>query len=139
MKYLDASAILRVLFKEHGPAVPLERGDQIVSSHLIEVETFRAIDRLRLLGQLNDLQTARKRKELGEFLAMMDLIPVDLTVINRAKSPFGVNLRALDALHVASAEWINSEAGTEPFEFWTHDEGQETAAISRGLDVRGIS
>ena len=41
MKYADASALLRVLFGEPGPAVPLA-GDRLVSSELIEIESFRA-------------------------------------------------------------------------------------------------
>ena len=42
MKYVDASAVLRVLFVESGPSVPLLAGDHVVSSRLIEVEAFRA-------------------------------------------------------------------------------------------------
>lgn len=136
MKYVDASAVLRILFAEGGPAVPL--GDGTVSSQLVEVETFRAVDRERLLGHLDDTQTAIKRKELAELLARLDLAPIDRFVIDRAKSSFAINLRALDALHVATAEIFSSEAG-EPLEFWTHDERQATAALSRGLTVRGVN
>ena len=49
MKYVDASAVLRVLFVESGPSVPLLAGDHVVPSRLIEVEAFRAVDRERLL------------------------------------------------------------------------------------------
>ena len=64
MKYVDASAVLRVVFSESGPGVPLVAGDRMVSSQLVEVEAFRAVDRERLLGHLDDAQTASKRKEL---------------------------------------------------------------------------
>lgn len=123
---------------EAGPAMPLNVGDHIASSHLVEVETYRAIDRERLIGNLDERQTATKRKELGDFLAMLDLFPVDRFVIERAKASFAVNLRALDALHVATAELLVLETSGEPLEFWTHDERQATAALSRGLEVRGI-
>ena len=137
MKYVDASAVLRVLFSEPGPSVPLAAGDRVVASQLIEVETFRAVDRERLLGHLDDAETAVKRKELAELLAMLDLAPVDGTVIERAKSSFAVNVRALDAIHVATAEILAAEAESESLEFWTHDANQATAALSRGLTVRG--
>ncbi len=137
MKYVDASAVLRVLFAEPGPEVPLVPGDRVVSSQLVEVETFRAVDRERLLGNLDDKQTATKRKELVDFLARLDLAPIDGTVIDRAKSSFAVNLRALDAIHVATAEILAAEAEGEPLEFWTHDDRQAIAALSRGLTVRG--
>jgi predicted nucleic acid-binding protein len=138
VKYVDASAVLRILFSEPGSRVPLADGRPIVSSQLIEVETFRAVDRERLLGNLDDDQTASKRKELGDLLAMLDLAPIDGAVIAHAKRPFAVNVRALDAIHVATAEVLSAEADGEPVEFWTHDDRQATAALSRGLTVRGM-
>jgi hypothetical protein len=42
-----------------------------------------------------------------------------------------------DAIHVATAEILLSEAAGESLEFWTHDDRQATAALSRGLTVRG--
>ena len=137
MKYVDASALLRVLFKETGPAVPLAAGDVVVSSRLIEVEAFRAVDRERLVGNLDDGETARKRHELGVLLSMLDLVAVDQEVIDQAKSSFAVNVRALDAIHVATAGLVAAES-SEPVEFWTHDDRQATAAMSRGLNVKGL-
>lgn len=138
MKYVDASAILRLLFSEPGPTVPLTDGDRVVSSQLVEVEVFRAVDRERLLGNLDDAQTATKRKELVDLLTMMDLAPIDDRVIAGAKSPFAVTVRALDAIHVATAETLAAEVDGDSLEFWTHDGHQATAALSRGLTVRGV-
>jgi predicted nucleic acid-binding protein len=104
---------------------------------LLEVEAFRAVDRERLSGNLSDEETARKRKELIDVIAMLDLVPIVAAVIERAKSSFAVNVRALDAIHVATAEVVSSEAGGEALEFWTHDVRQAIAARSRGLDVHG--
>jgi hypothetical protein len=130
--------VLRVLFSEPGPSVPLVAGARVVSSRLVEVETCRAVDRERLLGNLDDAETAAKRKELSDLLDRMDLVPIEAGVIERAKASFAVNVRALDAIHVATAEILAAEAGGETLEFWTHDERQATAALSRGLDVRGL-
>jgi hypothetical protein len=138
VKYVDASAVLRVLFSEPGPSVPLVAGARVVSSRLVEIETCRAVDRERLLGNLDDAETAAKRKELSDLLDRMDLVPIEAGVIERAKASFAVNVRALDAIHVATAEILAAEAGGETLEFWTHDERQATAALSRGLDVRGL-
>jgi predicted nucleic acid-binding protein len=138
MKYVDGSAVLRVLFSEPGPSVPLAAGERIVSSRLVEVETFRALDRERLVGGLDDTETAVKRKELSDLLAKLDLAHIDGQVIDRAKTSFGINVRALDAIHVGTAEVLAAEAGSEPLEFWTHDARQATAALARGLTVRGV-
>jgi predicted nucleic acid-binding protein len=137
MRYVDASAILRIVFREGGVSVPLEDGVRLVSSRLVEVEAFRAIDRERLVGHLDDRTAAIKRKELGDFLERTDLVAIDDAVIVRARDPFGINVRALDAIHVATAEILRAEARSEPLEFWTHDDRQATAALSRGLTVRG--
>jgi hypothetical protein len=56
------------------------------------VETFRAVDRARLAGSLNDPETAAKRKELTDLLRLIDLAPVDERVIEKAKGPFAVSL-----------------------------------------------
>jgi hypothetical protein len=90
------------------------------------------------MGNLTDEETAIKRKELVDLIAMLDLARIDRDVIDRAKSSFAVNVRALDAIHVATAEVLAGEVADEPLEFWTHDERQNTAALSRGLTVFGI-
>lgn len=138
MRYVDASAVLRLLFAEPGPTVPLGADQRLVSSQIVEVEAFRAVDRARLLGHLDDLETALKRSELAQLLVRLDLAAVDHQVIDRAKSSFAVTLRTLDAIHVATAEILKAEAESEPLEFWTHDERQATAALSRGLEIRGV-
>lgn len=138
MKYVDASAILRILFAEQGVTVPLTSGDSVATSQLAEIECLRAVDRERLLGQLDDETTAIKRKELTDLMAMLDLVPIDAAVLERARRSFSVNVRALDAIHVATAEVLAAESGGGALEFWTHDSRQATAALSRGLTVRGI-
>lgn len=137
MKYVDASAVLRVVFGEPGPTIPLVPGDRVVASQLVVVESFRAIDRARFVGSLDDRLTAAKRKELTDLLAMVDLWPMDQQVVDRASGSFAVPLRSLDAIHVATAELLAAAAEGEPLEFWTHDERQAIAAQSRGLNVYG--
>jgi len=138
MKYVDASAVLRLLFAEPGPAIRPVAGEHLVSSAIVAVESFRAVDRERLLGRLDDEETARKRKELTELLARLDLASVDDLVIERARQSFAINVRALDAIHVATAEIVAGEMADEELEFWTHDARQAAAALSRGLAVRGL-
>ena len=135
MKYADASALLRVLFHEKGPALPLEGA--VFSCRIVEVECYRAIERARLLGAISDSAAVERRSETAEILRRLDLMPVDDLVIELAGQPFGINVRASDAVHVAAAQICAREPG-EVVEFWTHDERQARAAIARGLAVRGI-
>ena len=128
MRYVDASALLRLLFREPGLVVPLAAGERLVSSRLVEVETARAVDRARLLGHLDDRTVARKRAELAEVLKRIDLVAIGDLVIARARDPFAVNVRALDAIHVAAAVDLS------PLDaFVTYDERQAAAARLTGL------
>jgi predicted nucleic acid-binding protein len=113
----------------------LRRGVIAVSWKILEVECFQTLDRVRLEGHLNDREIARKTKELLTLLAKLHLVAVSDEVIALARSNFPVNVRALDAVHVASAEIVRQTVG--PMEFWTHDSRQATAALARGSDVRG--
>lgn len=75
---------------------------------------------------------------MTDLIAMLDLAAIDGLVIDRAKSSFAINVRGLDAIHVATAELLAAEGDGEPMEFWTHDERQAAAALSRGLTVYGV-
>jgi predicted nucleic acid-binding protein len=135
--YADSSALLRVLLGEPGPRAPLAAEAEVFASELAEVETFRALDRARLEGRLDDDEVARKSKELSDLLAGLHLVPVNREVVDLARATFPVPVRALDALHVATAQWLLKELGSAP-PFWTHDRRQANAALSRALDVRGV-
>lgn len=137
MRYVDASAILRLLFREPGLTMDLASHEAMISSRLVEVETFRAVDRVRLDGAMTDEETALKRSELAELLARLDLVAIDDQIIGLARAPFAVNVRAIDAIHVVTAELLARRVPEEPLVFWTHDERQAVAATSRGLRVRG--
>jgi hypothetical protein len=82
--------------------------------------------------------TATRRKALTDVLAMIDLAPIDSNVIARARGSFPIPVRSLDAIHVATAEALAAVAEAKPVEFWTHDDGQALAALSRGLTVHGV-
>lgn len=135
--YLDASAILRVLIGESGPSIRRAAQDDVYSSHVVEVEVFRTLDRARLADRITDDEIAQKSKDAADYLATLQLIPVSLAIIARARATFPVPVRALDALHVGTAEWLQSELG-RPIDFWTHDGRQARAALCRALVVRGV-
>ena len=134
--YVDASIVLEALLggTKAGPP-PIERGVW-VGSELLEVELFRTVDGMRLSGALDDLETARLHRALTVTLARFHLFPVSDDVTRKARSPFPIPVRALHALHAATAQVVQEEAG--PLEFWTRDAGQASAAVTLGLAVRGV-
>jgi hypothetical protein len=71
LQFADAGAVLRIPFSEPGPSLPLTDNERGVSSRLVEIETGRAVDRERLIGKLDDMVSAGKRKELADQLPVM--------------------------------------------------------------------
>lgn len=135
--YLDASAVLRILFDEPGLRVPRNRAE-VFSSQIVRVETFRAVERAQLSGRIDPALRVRKTKELTDLLTAISMVPLSEEIVSSASHPFGIPVRALDALHVASALFLQTEAG-DPVEFWTHDALQARAATVRALAVQGLS
>ncbi len=120
--------MLRILLDQPGPRMPLDDDERLVSSDLLEVECSRALERARLLRQHDDAQAANKREELRRLLARTHLVAPSADVFERASQPFGVIVRALDAIHVATAEDVAENAKGTSLEFWTHDSRQAIAA-----------
>jgi predicted nucleic acid-binding protein len=135
--YLDASSVLRIVFDEPGERPVMEPRDQACSSQIVLVEVARALERARLSGALEDEEFAVKSAELVGWLRELALVPVHTEIVELARAPFGVAVRALDAIHVATAQWFEREMGTA-LEFWTHDRRQAQAALCRALAVRGV-
>lgn len=132
--YLDSSAVLRLLEDDRG-ASELQ-GSVATSSALVEVETHRAIERARLAGDLDDLELARKRRELASLLDNLHLFPVSDEVIVGARAPSPIAISTMNAVHVATASVISNEGGE--FEFWTYDPDQAAAALAAGHRVCGV-
>jgi predicted nucleic acid-binding protein len=135
--YVDSSVVLaRVLGQRPG----LRAWDQIdvaLSSHLVEVECLRTLDRLRLECKLPDLDIVSLHEGVQRYLASAHLILPTAEILERAGRPLPVALGTLDALHLATAlAW--QEAEGERVTMATHDGALALAARSQGLDVIGI-
>ena len=105
-------------------------------SKLCGQQAFRSLDHARFHGALTDLETAKKSRELHLLLGGMHLFPVSDEVIEHARASFPIHVRAIDAVHVATAQVVREEIGE--LEFWTHDAQSASAAVIRGLDVHGL-
>ena len=102
-----------------------------MSSELIEIECRRVLHRCRLAGELTDEALTVARERLDEVLAGIDLLELSRQIKQRAMDPFPVNVRTLDALHVATALMVDEEAGAVAL--FSHDEGMNRCARSLGI------
>ena len=134
--YLDASILLRRLFREPGALGDLGRFGPFIASTLLEVECFRTLHRARLSARISDEEGARKAYEIHQHLEAITRIRVSDPVLRAAKRPFHVSLGTLDSIHLASA-LLWREGNGDPVTLLTHDAKLAAAGRAEGFPVFG--
>jgi len=133
--YLDSSMVLRRVFEEPGAIQTWSQWELVMASELLQGEGFRAIDRLRVVDELQDAQVADLMDSFRQHLNGIYAIAIDAAVLRRAAAPFSSVVTTLDAIHIATAlVWMEDEG--EPLVFVTHDAQQAVAARLAGLEVK---
>ena len=98
MIYLDSSVALAHLLAEDRSPPESIWGETLVSSRLLEYEVWNRIN-ARRLGPSH----GEAARTLIGHVALVELAP---PVLARALEPFPIPLRTLDALHLASIEFL---------------------------------
>lgn len=125
MIYLDTSvALAHLLAEDRRPPDELWR-ETLVSSRLLEYEMW---------SRVNGRGLSRTHGEaVRALLARVALLELAPTVLARALEPFPAPVRTLDALHLASADFLRSQH--QNVEFASYDERVVAAARRMGLAV----
>ena len=125
MIYLDTSVALAQLLAED--RIPPERlwREPLVSSRLLVYETWVRIH-ARNLGQSHG-------EAVNDLLGRISFLELEPEVLTRALDPFPVQVRTLDALHLASLEFLRG-LGQE-VELGTYDQRQLEAARRIGIPI----
>lgn len=122
--YLDSSAIVKLAVREpESDALRryLRARRPRVSSALARTEVMRAL--------LHQGESARKAGR--RVLANLDLIRVDNRVLDLADGLSPVELRTLDAIHLATAQRLGADLGR----LCTYDDRMRDAAEALGMAV----
>jgi uncharacterized protein len=126
--YADASALVKFV-REEAESTALRTyldGADLVSSELVLTEIPRAVR--RAVAQNPELPLDLLLERAGELVDVLALRPLDRALLAGAGALVEPALRALDAIHVASA------VDLDPIEaFVTYDERQAAAARLAGL------
>ncbi len=99
--------------------------ETLVSSRLLEYELWTRIH----ARKLSESHREDARQLIGR-LAMLELL---VPVLNRALDPFPVPLRTLDALHIASIEFLRGQG--HKLELATYDKRMLQAARKMGIPI----
>jgi predicted nucleic acid-binding protein len=134
--YVDASVLLRVALGQANALPDWRAIDRGVSSALIVTESLRTLDRVRLRGNLSDLEVATRRSTILALLDSLELVEVDSIVLDRAAQPMPTELGTLDAIHLASALLWQDATALDAI-MATHDGASGLAAQAHGFKVLG--
>ena len=135
--YVDSSVLLRIVLQQPGAARELLGFDDRVTSMIADVECLCAMDAALARGDLDEAQWADRRTEVYAQLSRMQRVLPTASVLRRAGMPLPVPLRALDAIHLATALIWRVRRAPE-LVFATHDRHQARAALALGFEVLGI-
>ncbi|MEW6753270.1 MAG: PIN domain-containing protein [Candidatus Latescibacterota bacterium] len=125
MIYLDTSVALAQLLAEDRLPPPALWDESLVSSRLLEYELWSRIHARHLSGTHAD----PVRRLIGR-VALLELSP---PVLARALEPFPTPIRTLDALHLASLEFLRARG--QHLELASYDERMLACARSLGIPL----
>ena len=118
MIYLDTSVALAQLLAEDRRPLAEFWSQPLISSRLLQYEIH---------NRLNNLQVATAGREIADKLmqriALIEIVP---EVVYRVRKKDGIQLRTLDAIHVASLEFLRGQGVS--IELATYDERMRAAA-----------
>ena len=125
MIYLDTSVVLAHLLGEDRSPAPAMWEQLLVASRLLEYEIWTRLNARKLSATHADAA-----RSVLDRIAFVELTPV---VLARALEPFPTPVRTLDALHLASCEFLRSQG--IPLELATYDDRMREAASKLKIPV----
>jgi hypothetical protein len=115
-------ALARLLREPRAPPVGFWDAE-LLSSRLLEYEIWNRIYAYRLLESRGD--------EARNLLAGLELAEMSASVLARALEPFPAPVRTLDALHLATVDFLRGQG--EPVELASYD--NRLLAAARALEI----
>lgn len=125
MIYLDSSVVLARLLTEPRNAPATAWNEALISSRLLEYEVWNRIHARDLTRSLG--------KTAQSLLEHIELIELSQNVLARAIDPFPVAIRTLDALHLATIEFVRGEGHS--VQLASFDKRMIAAARALGIEL----
>lgn len=136
--YFDTSALIKRYVQEAGrrEVVQLLRRNHCVVSAVLPVEVRGALRRRVAERTLDDKRIAAVLKRFTGDRAFWTFVEVSREVLASAETLSGTHpIRALDAIHVASAQLFATRIGPSAFTFVSADIRQTTVAAALGMNA----
>jgi predicted nucleic acid-binding protein len=126
--YLDTSVALAQLFAEDRQPPEDLWQERLTTSRLLQYEVWARVHARRL-----EAPHGEKVRQLLDGIAYIELTPL---VLARALEPFPVAVRTLDALHLATMDFIRSQG--QAIELASYDARLLTAARALRIPTRRL-
>jgi predicted nucleic acid-binding protein len=126
--YLDSSVLLASVFGESRSPSGTLWDDELTSSHLLRYEVWTRLNAYGLALSHGDRASAR--------LDRVYFVELGQPTLARALEPFPVALRTLDALHLATAEYLRGQG--EVIELASYDNRMVSAAQALGIPIMAL-
>jgi predicted nucleic acid-binding protein len=139
--YFDTSALIKRYVQEVGrrEVLDLLRRNQCVVSAVLPVEVRSALRRRAAEKTLNVTRVPSILKRLAADRAYWTVIEVSRDVLATAESLSSAHpLRALDAIHIASAKLFGDRISSQTFTFVSADLRQTKATEALGVKTRYV-
>jgi predicted nucleic acid-binding protein len=139
--YFDTSALVKRYVNEAGrrDVLRLLRGHEVVTSAILPIELRSALRRRVSEGTLDEERVPAIMKRVATERGFWALIEVSGNVLTAAETLVAAHpLRALVAIHVASAQLFAVRVAVPELVFVSADARQVTAAAAVGMAVRHI-
>jgi hypothetical protein len=126
--YIDSSVALAYLLAEDRSPSPVLWGERLISSRLLQFEVWSRIHARGLTDSHSQL--------VELLLKRIPLLEMAVPVLTRALQPFPKPVRTLDALHLASADFLRARG--EPVTIASYDGRLIEAAQLMGFSLADI-
>lgn len=137
LAYFDTSVVVKRYVKESGSssAQDLLRSYQFLSSAITLLEVMSALSRRRGMGDLKERDFLAIRSRIAKDRTQWELVEPTTLVLSQAEELIQrINVRTLDAIHIASVLTFQAASGMQ-VPFITSDARQRAAAEELSLDV----
>ncbi len=125
MRYLDSSGVLAELFLEERRPIEQFWSGSLVTSRLLEYEVWTKVH-ARQLGE-------SRAEEVRFLLERLSILDMDPPILARALEPFPRPIRTLDAIHLASADFLRGQG--QEVSIATYDARMGEVALEMGFEL----
>lgn len=125
MIYVDTSVLLAHVLAEDRAPPDAFWSERLVSSRLLMYEAWNRVHALGL--------QERAGEALRAALAEVDMVEMNAVTLGRALEPFPIALRTLDALHLATADFLRHQG--RQVRLATYDDRLAEGARALGIPV----